>query len=244
MEQQLSSSEDNLKELLERKIIDLKDNDLELINLGKQIKLAFEQFHYNCGSQLKARISIGSIEEAKELKERRTLFRQEVEQSLALINSTIESNEKVSELSSITSDRINIDDANAFTNYSSVTLDRINVDDANAFANNSSLTSDRMHVDDANALAYNSSIMLDRINIENANALASSSSITTHESDSMTKVSDYLANQVPKNRVTYNIASDRDNIVQSSDVSVKEKPSDKYFCIKIPTSTVSLSLSH
>ena len=119
--------------------------------------------------------------------------RQEVEQSLALINGTIESNERVSELSSITSDRANVDDADALAVNSGITSDRINVDGANAITDNSSITSDKINVDGANALADISSIMLDRINIDNANVLAGSSSITTHESDSMTKVSNYLA---------------------------------------------------
>ena len=70
--------------------------------------------------------------------------------------------------------------------------------------------------------------MLDRINIDNANVLAGSSSITTHESDSMTKVSNYLAHQVPKKRVTFKIAADKDNFDQSSNVSVKAIPSNNY----------------
>ena len=60
--------------------------------------------------------------------------RQEVEQSLALINGTIESNERVSELSSITSDKANVDDADALAVNSGITSDRINVDGANAIA--------------------------------------------------------------------------------------------------------------
>lgn len=100
MDQQLSSAETEIRELINVNIKECRENYDELTSLGKKFKSSYKNYHSVCGSYMKIRISEGSLEEANELRENRSLIRDEVDQSLSLINEYINVSDKISELSS------------------------------------------------------------------------------------------------------------------------------------------------